>query len=848
MATVFAGIPLNLLVYKPTQTTTALCWQVNLEPAVTLDTLDFIVQVDVVPTFDSINLKEYTKDNIVNYQNGTFFKSFVLNDPVLFENQTYYWRVKVYKEYTNSQNQTETIESYWSDIKLYDTSEFLDNLEYNKTVKAYYNNSTEYIEIQKVYQTLYQFNNVMYTETELIEEIHTLYGNNATIALNELEYDKEITVKVNLFDDTTTPPTITPTENSIVIKMVHQAYFSGGPVENPVDKQQFMEEIRNLPYGINDEIYIYVGPYEFDINKITWYDDTELAERLLPDRYVYTKVGNTNIKRILEMYMRLIGALKNETVQLANDYNYKKIQDEDLYDMLGVLLNYIRNTEQPFITYKYELLNLWQAYLKQGTIEAFNILFQTLYGVKPQIEILKDVIDDKWTVFEQMPLLRIDGITPANQTISKGDAFYNSDIDKVIIATKGSTIGNWEDAYEQNPNEMTTYQAYPPKFLCFTALATNSTISLNVNGTPTFNLKYSFTGINDWKNFNVNDTIILQNIGDKVYFKGNYRNQSYANYLNFILIGSLKVSGNLYSILDEINFENITDLSNYGEYLFYNLFYSNSASSINALVNAEELEINAITLTRSCYQELFAYCSALRAVPQLPSTNLARSCYEEMFFWCSSITKAPELPAKTLIEDCYNNMFYKCSSLNEIKISYTGNFDTNYFYHWIEGVSANGTIYYNGSDTTTGDSAIPNGWTIQPFNEINIVDNLMNNLSLTNYFYDGLSQSFYEGIPEVKRYYVDYIDETQTPWQTPTITNTTPFLYTNQYLAHNIVITINNYYNINIDKKILMQIINNLKPLNVNVTVIINDMAVEYRYGLIGHYGNPHYYWGNYIN
>ena len=65
-------------------------------------------------------------------------------------------------------------------------------------------------------------------------------------------------------------------------------------------------------------------------------------------------------------------------------------------------------------------------------------------------------------------------------------------------------------------------------------------------------------------------------------------------------------------------------------------------------------------------------------------------------------------------------MFYECSSLNEIRIAYTGNFSgtgvpTNAFQKWVYGVAASGTLYYNGSDTTVGESAIPTGWTVQSF-------------------------------------------------------------------------------------------------------------------------------------
>ena len=47
-------------------------------------------------------------------------------------------------------------------------------------------------------------------------------------------------------------------------------------------------------------------------------------------------------------------------------------------------------------------------------------------------------------------------------------------------------------------------------------------------------------------------------------------------------------------------------------------------------------------------------------------------------------------------------------------MDYTGNFSTTDFNYWVSGVASSGTFYYNGSDTTHGVSAIPEGWTVLP--------------------------------------------------------------------------------------------------------------------------------------
>jgi hypothetical protein len=125
----------------------------------------------------------------------------------------------------------------------------------------------------------------------------------------------------------------------------------------------------------------------------------------------------------------------------------------------------------------------------------------------------------------------------------------------------------------------------------------------------------------------------------------------------------------------------------------------------------------ATTLSNNCYQSMFANCSSLVTVPSdlLPATTLASGCYRSMFDRCTSLTTAPVLPATTLVTDCYRSMFYNDSALTYIKAMFTTTPGTSYTKTWVYGVSATGTYVKNSaaSYTTTGDSAIPSGWTVQ---------------------------------------------------------------------------------------------------------------------------------------
>ena len=129
-------------------------------------------------------------------------------------------------------------------------------------------------------------------------------------------------------------------------------------------------------------------------------------------------------------------------------------------------------------------------------------------------------------------------------------------------------------------------------------------------------------------------------------------------------------------------------------------------------------ELPATTLAGDCYPNMFYGCTSLTTAPELPATTLAGGCYSNMFSGCKSLTTAPELPATTLANGCYYGMFNGCTNLNSITLGYTGNFADApewAFNDWVNGVASEGTFYYNGSDTTTGVSAIPEGWTVSPW-------------------------------------------------------------------------------------------------------------------------------------
>ena len=226
-------------------------------------------------------------------------------------------------------------------------------------------------------------------------------------------------------------------------------------------------------------------------------------------------------------------------------------------------------------------------------------------------------------------------------------------------------------------------------YLCFTSLGGYySGIGYTNYGSNEPDIQYSYDG-EVWKPFLPEDQISLPNAGDKVYIRGfnpdGFSHDPYDLYNQyndrrnctlFYTTGLFNASGNVMSLIDG---EGLTTTIPC-DYCFTYLF-----SHCN-LLTAPELP--ATTLTKYCYEGMFAYTPKLKYAPVLPATELTEGCYrsmfesnslymapelpatvmkdrcyQSMFAGCDSMWKAPELPAVELAEKCYERMFMSCKSL-----------------------------------------------------------------------------------------------------------------------------------------------------------------------------------------
>ena len=184
-----------------------------------------------------------------------------------------------------------------------------------------------------------------------------------------------------------------------------------------------------------------------------------------------------------------------------------------------------------------------------------------------------------------------------------------------------------------------------------------------------------------------------------VYFRNDSKN---INGLNIKFNSRVKIGGDMSSMTDM-----------HSQCCRY-LFRGNTFNKDTYLTDASELILPWETSAVGCYQQMFANCTALSGVPQLPPTTLAVDCYQGMFENCANITTAPVLPATTLIKGCYWSMFAGCTSLNYVKMMATDVSAKDCLLGWVNNVAPTGTfVKHPNADIPSGRDGIPDGWTVE---------------------------------------------------------------------------------------------------------------------------------------
>lgn len=292
--------------------------------------------------------------------------------------------------------------------------------------------------------------------------------------------------------------------------------------------------------------------------------------------------------------------------------------------------------------------------------------------------------------------------------------------------------------------------------LTFTAVETESSVTLNAIGSPNTNgLKYRLGKSGNWLSYTPGTTVNLAS-GVSVQFWNfaDTLSTSSSDYVQFVFTGQIKASGFVNSLL---NMENtvphhsffslfngcseliqapkFTDASvgSYGYQAMFtgcgitsapilpalstaNMAYSSMFRGCTSIIKASPIytktcgEYTFVSMFRDCsslihppkfylnrlavycFNDAFRGCTSLQEIPDLPLMTLYSYCYYGMFRGCTSITSA-YLPANTLNSNCYRSMFEGASSLSRVEVNFTDwNADGTATANWLNDVSSIGTF------------------------------------------------------------------------------------------------------------------------------------------------------------
>ena len=220
-----------------------------------------------------------------------------------------------------------------------------------------------------------------------------------------------------------------------------------------------------------------------------------------------------------------------------------------------------------------------------------------------------------------------------------------------------------ETVWEKNPQIL--------DYLCFTALESGTftlTIPAAVTTTNLSYIEYSLDGRN-WSRTPNEDSVektiqvgTQQNpipVGGKVYWRGsgNQMGRNTSTYSTFSATGNFDVSGNIHSLLFGDNFASATAYG--GDYALAGLFYGNEK-----LIHAHNLVFPTFANKLAAYCYLFANCSNLVSIADLPALTISGNTYFGFALNCTSLASLPTISATTMTRPnaCYR-MFKGCTSL-----------------------------------------------------------------------------------------------------------------------------------------------------------------------------------------
>ena len=298
---------------------------------------------------------------------------------------------------------------------------------------------------------------------------------------------------------------------------------------------------------------------------------------------------------------------------------------------------------------------------------------------------------------------------------------------KGSVVIKGNTV----------EYELLQYPVYYTQYFTLVAIDTLVVHYIQLTDAEYQDFYYSRDNGANWVEWSVGNTVTLQPEG-RIIVKGNLLSSIRNLSVKFLCqTGRHKAEGNVMSLIYGDDFLDKTTVpTGWG---FSALF-----SGDDKLVDAENLILPLTEITKECYRATFYDAASLVKGPKvLPAKIMMDRCYESMyagatslieapqvfatksaisfaynmFARCESLTESPVLLPKILNRFAYRTMFAGCTSLRKVTCLATHIADETTVNMWLRNVSENGVFIKSKemNDWPTGESGIPNGWTVEDY-------------------------------------------------------------------------------------------------------------------------------------
>ena len=232
------------------------------------------------------------------------------------------------------------------------------------------------------------------------------------------------------------------------------------------------------------------------------------------------------------------------------------------------------------------------------------------------------------------------------------------------------TFNGWLPAITSTTQDVTYIAQYieeplsvVPQYLRFGCSNESGSATIKVPSSNLWpNLQYRLVTDNiegEWRSIQQGTTYSVSN-NQYMEFRGNNSTgiNTSAQQIQFVTTGNAFIDGNIMSLCDNGDHDNVLTLN---DYAFYQMF-SNTSSS--GTLDASGLHLPYCSGVY-CYGNLFRTNTALTIAPkELPATTLTKQCYQGMFYNCTNLVTGPEVIAATTVDDqSFRIMFSGCSNL-----------------------------------------------------------------------------------------------------------------------------------------------------------------------------------------